>query len=171
MPKGARAARRDDRTRPRRYTLRCRGRRLRRHELPARRSCGRQACGRQPPNGSAAADRAGRVLVEPDPSVPGSPEICHRRCRACPAAMTAGRCPVCACRQAAGPACRRDNQGPACRRHSPRPVRYSTTAIWRRSASAAVIDFGWIKLTGRHLVAVGRAHLFLIGFRNRLAVR
>ena len=122
----------------------------------------------------AAADRAGRVLVEPDLSVPGNPEIFVIGDAAhvlrpdgrpvpgvAPAAKQAGRHVAATVKaRLAGDT-------------TPRPFRYKhdgdLATIGKR---AAAIDFGWIKLTGRPAWWLwGLAHIyFLIGFRNRLAV-
>lgn len=122
----------------------------------------------------AAADRAGRVLVEPDLSVPGNPEIFVIGDAAhvlrpdgrlvpgvAPAAKQQGRHVAATIKaRLAGDA-------------TPRPFSYrhdgDLATIGKR---AAAIDFGWIKLTGRLAWWLwGLAHIyFLIGFRNRLAV-
>ncbi|MER9681046.1 NAD(P)/FAD-dependent oxidoreductase [Mesorhizobium sp. M0184] len=122
----------------------------------------------------AAADRAGRVLVEPDLSAPGNPEIFVIGDAAhvlrpdgrlvpgvAPAAKQQGRHVATAIKaRLAGDA-------------TPRPFSYrhdgDLATIGKR---AAAIDFGWIKLTGRLAWWLwGLAHIyFLIGFRNRLAV-
>ncbi|MER9253439.1 NAD(P)/FAD-dependent oxidoreductase [Mesorhizobium sp. M0598] len=122
----------------------------------------------------AAADRAGRVLVEPDLTVPGNPEIFVIGDAAhvlrpdgrlvpgvAPAAKQQGRHVATAIKaRLAGDA-------------TPRPFSYrhdgDLATIGKR---AAAIDFGWIKLTGRLAWWLwGLAHIyFLIGFRNRLAV-
>ncbi|RWO86754.1 NAD(P)/FAD-dependent oxidoreductase [Mesorhizobium sp.] len=122
----------------------------------------------------AAADRAGRVLVEPDLTVPGSPEIFVVGDAAhvlrpdgrmvpgvAPAAKQQGRHVAATIKaRLAGDL-------------APRPFRYrhdgDLATIGKR---AAAIDFGWIKLTGRLAWWLwGLAHIyFLIGFRNRLAV-
>ncbi|MES0156673.1 NAD(P)/FAD-dependent oxidoreductase [Mesorhizobium sp. M0018] len=122
----------------------------------------------------AAADRAGRVLVEPDLSVPGNPEIFVIGDAAhvlrpdgrlvpgvAPAAKQQGR-------HVAATIKARLTGGT-----TPRPFSYrhdgDLATIGKR---AAAIDFGWIKLTGRLAWWLwGLAHIyFLIGFRNRLAV-
>lgn len=120
------------------------------------------------------ADRAGRVLVEPDLSVPGSPEIFVIGDAAlvlrpdgrpvpgvAPSAKQEGRHVAATVRaRLAGDT-------------SPRPFHYKhagdLATIGKR---AAAIDFGWIKLTGWLAWWLwGIAHIyFLIGFRNRLAV-
>ncbi|ESW91367.1 NAD(P)/FAD-dependent oxidoreductase [Mesorhizobium sp. M0644] len=122
----------------------------------------------------AAADRAGRVLVEPDLTVPGNPEIFVIGDAAhvlrpdgrlvpgvAPAAKQQGRHVATAIKaRLAGDA-------------TPRPFSYrhdgDLATIGKR---AAAIDFGWIKLTGRLAWWLwGFAHIyFLIGLRNRLAV-
>ncbi|MBZ9707823.1 NAD(P)/FAD-dependent oxidoreductase [Mesorhizobium sp. ESP7-2] len=122
----------------------------------------------------AKADRAGRVLVEPDLSVPGSPEIFVIGDAAlvlrpdgrpvpgvAPSAKQEGRHVAATVRaRLAGDT-------------SPRPFHYKhagdLATIGKR---AAAIDFGWIKLTGWLAWWLwGIAHIyFLIGFRNRLAV-
>ena len=122
----------------------------------------------------AAADRAGRVLVAPDLTVPGSPEIFVIGDTAhllrpggkpvpgvAPAAKQAGRHVAMTIKaRLAGDS-------------APRPFRYrhdgDLATIGKR---AAAIDFGWIKLTGWLAWWLwGIAHIyFLIDFRNRLAV-
>ncbi|ESX82218.1 NADH dehydrogenase [Mesorhizobium sp. LSHC420B00] len=121
-----------------------------------------------------AADRAGRVLVEPDLTVPGNPEIFVIGDAAhvlrpdgrlvpgvAPAAKQQGR------HVAATIKARLAGETTV------RPFRYrhdgDLATIGKR---AAAIDFGWIKLTGRLAWWLwGLAHIyFLIGFRNRLAV-
>ena len=122
----------------------------------------------------ASADRAGRVLVEPDLTVPGNAEIFVIGDTAhmsrpdgrpvpgvAPAAKQAGRHVAATIRaRLAG-----DSR--------PRPFRYrhdgDLATIGKR---AAAIDFGWIRLTGWVAWWLwGIAHIyFLIGFRNRLAV-
>ena len=123
----------------------------------------------------AEADRAGRVMVAPDLTVPGHPEIfvvgdtarLRRVGRQAAARHRPGR-------QAAGPARRRHHPRPAGRgKPETRPFRYkhagSLATIGKR---AAVIDFGWIKLRGWLAWWIwGFAHIyFLIGLRNRLTV-
>jgi NADH dehydrogenase len=119
-------------------------------------------------------DRAGRVIVAPDLTAPGRPEIFVIGDTAAvkdekgqpvpgiaPAAKQQGR-------YVAGVIRRRLAKEPA-----PPPFRYrhagSLATIGKR---AAVIDFGWIKLRGAIAWWVwGIAHIyFLIGLRNRLAV-
>ncbi|TIN21486.1 MAG: NAD(P)/FAD-dependent oxidoreductase [Mesorhizobium sp.] len=122
----------------------------------------------------AAADRAGRVLVEPDLTVPGNPEIFVIG-DAAHVLRPDGR-PV----PGVAPAAKQQGRHVAATLKarlagdtSPRPFRYrhdgDLATIGKR---AAVIDFGWIKLTGWAAWWLwGIAHIyFLIGFRNRLAV-
>ena len=122
----------------------------------------------------AASDRVGRIIVEPDLSVAGHPEIFAIGDTAsittpdgkpvpgiAPAAKQGGRyvAGVIRARLAGGPA--------------PAPFRYhhsgSLAQIGKRKA---VIDFGWIKLRGAIAWWLwGIAHIyFLIGVRSRLSV-
>lgn len=120
------------------------------------------------------ADRVGRLIVEPDLTVPGHPDIfaigdtAHVEWQEgrlvpgiAPAAKQQGRHVAATIRaRLAG-------------NDAPRPFRYKhdgdLATIGKR---AAVIDFGWIKLTGWIAWWIwGIAHIyFLIGLRNRLAV-
>jgi NADH dehydrogenase len=122
----------------------------------------------------APADRAGRVLVEPDLTVPGSPEIFVIG-DAAHVLRPDGR-PV----PGVAPAAKQQGRHVAATLRArlsgdttPHPFRYKhdgdLATIGKR---AAAIDFGWIKLTGRAAWWLwGLAHIyFLIGFRNRLAV-
>ncbi|AGB46535.1 NADH dehydrogenase, FAD-containing subunit [Mesorhizobium australicum WSM2073] len=122
----------------------------------------------------AKADRAGRVLVEPDLSVPGSPEIFVIG-DAAHVLRPDGR-PV----PGVAPSAKQEGRHVAATVKarlagdtSPRPFHYKhagdLATIGKR---AAAIDFGWIKLTGWLAWWLwGIAHIyFLIGFRNRLAV-
>jgi NADH dehydrogenase len=120
------------------------------------------------------ADRAGRIIVAPDLSVPGFPDIFAIGDTAhvamgegrtvpgiAPAAKQEGRyvAGVIRARQEARPA--------------PKPFAYrndgNLATIGKR---AAIVDLGWIKLKGRLAWWTwGIAHVyFLIGLRNRLAV-
>ncbi|RWF29369.1 MAG: NAD(P)/FAD-dependent oxidoreductase [Mesorhizobium sp.] len=120
------------------------------------------------------ADRAGRVLVEPDLTVPGSPEIfvigdtAH--------VLRPDGKPV----PGVAPSAKQEGRHVAATIKArlagdmtERPFRYQhagdLATIGKR---AAAIDFGWIKLTGWLAWWLwGVAHIyFLIGFRNRLAV-
>ncbi|AZO23944.1 NAD(P)/FAD-dependent oxidoreductase [Mesorhizobium sp. M1E.F.Ca.ET.045.02.1.1] len=122
----------------------------------------------------ASADRAGRVLVEPDLTVPGGPDIfvigdtAHL--------LRPDGKPV----PGVAPAAKQQGQHVAATIKArlagdtaPRPFRYrhdgDLATIGKR---AAAIDFGWIKLTGWLAWWLwGIAHIyFLIDFRNRLAV-
>ena len=120
------------------------------------------------------ADRVGRLIVEPDLTVPGHPDIfaigdtAHVEWQEgrlvpgiAPAAKQQGRHVAATIRaRLAG-------------NDAPRPFRYKhdgdLATIGKR---AAAIDFGWIKLTGWIAWWIwGFAHIyFLIGLRNRLAV-
>lgn len=121
-----------------------------------------------------AADRAGRIMVEPDLTVPGHADIFAIGDTAyvewkdgrlvpgvAPAAKQEGR-------HVAKMVLARLSGDTA-----PRPFQYrhdgDLATIGKR---AAVIDFGWIKLTGRLAWWIwGMAHIyFLIGLRNRLTV-
>ncbi|RUW64793.1 MULTISPECIES: NAD(P)/FAD-dependent oxidoreductase [unclassified Mesorhizobium] len=120
------------------------------------------------------ADRAGRVLVEPDLTVPGSPETfvigdtAH--------VLRPDGKPV----PGVAPSAKQEGRHVAATIKArlagdttSRPFRYQhagdLATIGKR---AAAIDFGWIKLTGWLAWWLwGVAHIyFLIGFRNRLAV-
>jgi NADH dehydrogenase len=120
------------------------------------------------------ADRVGRLIVEPDLTVPGHPDIfaigdtAHVEWQEgrlvpgiAPAAKQQGRHVSATIRARIA-----DND-------APRPFRYKhdgdLATIGKR---AAAIDFGWIKLTGWIAWWIwGFAHIyFLIGLRNRLAV-
>lgn len=121
-----------------------------------------------------AADRAGRVLVEPDLTVPGYQEIFVIGDAAHVLRPDGRMVPGVA------PAAKQQGKHVAATIKArlagdtaPRPFRYrhdgDLATIGKR---AAAIDFGWIKLTGRLAWWLwGFAHIyFLIGFRNRLAV-
>lgn len=123
---------------------------------------------------AAPADRAGRVLVEPDLTVPGNPDIfvigdtAH--------VLQPNGKPV----PGVAPSAKQEGKHVAATIKArlagdttPRPFRYrhagDLATIGKRSAA---IDFGWIKLTGWLAWWLwGIAHIyFLIDFRNRLAV-
>jgi NADH dehydrogenase len=123
---------------------------------------------------NAQADRARRIEVEPDLSVTGHPEIFAIGDTATINAWHGEPVPGIA------PAAKQQGRHVARTIKArlrgdmrPRPFRYkhagSLATIGKR---AAVIDFGWIKLTGWLAWWVwGAAHIyFLIGLRNRLAV-
>ncbi|MFO1072474.1 MAG: NAD(P)/FAD-dependent oxidoreductase [Geminicoccaceae bacterium] len=121
----------------------------------------------------AAADRAGRVLVEPDLSVPGHPEIFVIGDTA--ACLEDGR-PVPGIAPAAkqmGTYVARLLDARLRGRPAPAAFRYrhqgSLATIGRR---AAVADLGWIRLAGPIAWALwALAHVwFLIGWRNRVVV-
>jgi NADH dehydrogenase len=122
----------------------------------------------------APADRAGRIKVEPDLSVPGHPEIFAVGDTA--AITMANGKPVPGVADAAKQAGRHAAQVILARlagRRDAMPFHYhhagDLATIGRR---AAVIDFGWIKLRGFIAWwAWGIAHIyFLIGVKNRLFV-
>jgi NADH dehydrogenase len=120
------------------------------------------------------ADRAGRVLVEPDLTVPGHPDIFVVGDTAhvegadgklvpgiAPAAKQEGRY--------AARVIKARLQGVA----APQPFAYKNAGnLATIGKRAAIVDFGWIKLKGRLAWwAWGIAHIyFLIGLRNRLTV-
>jgi NADH:ubiquinone reductase (H+-translocating) len=122
----------------------------------------------------AAADRAGRVLVEPDLTVPGHPNIfvigdaAHvetREGNQVPGIAPAAKQEGCYVADVIKGRLRGNNVR--------RPFSYvnagSLATIGKR---AAIVDFGWIRLTGRLAWWIwGIAHIyFLIGVRNRLFV-
>jgi NADH dehydrogenase FAD-containing subunit len=119
-------------------------------------------------------DRAGRVKVNPDLSVPGAPDIFVIGDNAtvmqangqpvpgvAPAAKQMGEYVA---RVIAGRIAGQPVRAPFCYRN------YGNFATIGRHA--AVADFGWLKLSGYPAWLLwGAAHIyFLIGFRNRLAV-
>jgi NADH:ubiquinone reductase (H+-translocating) len=122
----------------------------------------------------APADRAGRVQVEPDLSVPGQPDIFVVGDTAFVANADGKPVPGVA------PAAKQEGRYVAelikarlqCK-PAPAPFAYrnagNLATIGKR---AAIVDFGWIKLRGRLAWWIwGVAHIFfLIGLRNRLAV-
>lgn len=122
----------------------------------------------------APADRAGRVCVEPDLSVPGEPDIFVIGDTAFVAGADGKPVPgvAPAAKQEGGyvaQAIKARLQG----KPAPGPFAYrnagNLATIGKR---AAIVDFGWIKLRGRLAWWIwGIAHIFfLIGLRNRLAV-
>ncbi|WP_137113567.1 NAD(P)/FAD-dependent oxidoreductase [Mesorhizobium sp. GR13] len=122
----------------------------------------------------AAADGAGRIKVEPDLSVPGHPDIFAIGDTAS-VVMPNGRLVP-----GIAPAAKQEGQyvGDIIRarlagRAAPPPFRYKDTgSLATIGKRAAVVDFGWVKLTGRFAWWLwGFAHIyFLIGMRHRLAV-
>ncbi|BCB20462.1 NAD(P)/FAD-dependent oxidoreductase [Bosea sp. ANAM02] len=122
----------------------------------------------------APADRAGRVRVEPDLTVPGEPDIFVIGDTAFLAGADGKPVPGVA------PAAKQQGlyvadlikarlQG----KPAPRPFAYSNAGnLATIGKRAAIVDFGWIKLRGRLAWWIwGIAHIFfLIGLRNRLAV-
>ena len=119
-------------------------------------------------------DRLGRVMVEPDLSLPGHPEIfvIGDTAHACDAAgqPLPGLAPV-AKQQGAYVA--RLLRAKLAGKPAPKPFRYRSwgtmATIGRR---AAVADLGWVKLDGTLAWLLwGLVHVsFLIGFRNRTVV-
>jgi len=119
-------------------------------------------------------DRVGRVMVEPDLTVPGHPEIFCIGDTAHAAGADGkplpGLAPV-AKQQGAYVA--RVLRARLAAKAAPKPFRYrdfgTMATIGRR---AAVADFGWLKLDGTLAWLLwGLVHVsFLIGFRNRLIV-
>ncbi len=120
------------------------------------------------------ADRAGRVIVEPDLSVPGHPDIFVIGDTASVTAPDGSPVPglAPAAKQAGAHVARVIKARLAGRPH-PGPFRYrhlgSLATIGRDSAIA---DFGWLKLSGYPAWWLwGAVHvLFLLGTRNRLSV-
>jgi NADH dehydrogenase len=119
-------------------------------------------------------DRVGRVVVGPDLTVPGHPEIfCigdTAQVKSADGQPLPGLAPV-AKQQGAYVA--RVLRARLAGKPAPRPFRYrnfgAMATIGRR---AAVADFGWIRITGTLAWLLwGAVHVsFLIGFRNRLVV-
>lgn len=118
------------------------------------------------------ADRAGRIKVEPDLSVPGHPEIFAVGDTV--TVVSNGK-PV----PGVGDAAKQGGRHAAqlivarLRGETPPTFRYSHAGdIATIGRSAAVIDFGWIQLTGWiGWWAWGLAHIyFLIGIKNRVSV-
>ncbi|HEV7285671.1 MAG TPA: FAD-dependent oxidoreductase, partial [Kaistia sp.] len=119
------------------------------------------------------ADRAGRVKVEPDLSLPGDPDVFVIGDTAM--VMSEGK-PVPGVAPAAKQQGRHVGATLLARLagdRTPRPFRYrdqgNLATIGRK---AAVVDFGWIRFKGGFAWWMwGLAHIFfLIGVRNRLAV-
>jgi NADH:ubiquinone reductase (H+-translocating) len=122
----------------------------------------------------AAADRSGRIKVEPDLSLPGHPQIFVIGDTAC--ALDAGGKPLPGIAPVAkqqGRHVGRTIAAASARRAPPGAFRYrplgNMATIGRK---AAVADFGFLRLSGRLAWLLwGAVHIyFLIGFRNRVAV-
>lgn len=122
----------------------------------------------------APADRAGRVIVEQDLTVPGHPEIFAIGDTALVKAPDGSQVPGIA------PAAKQQGRHVAeiikarlAGDTAPRPFRYKHAGnLATIGKKLAVIDFGWLKLRGAIAWWIwGIAHIFfLIGVRNRLAV-
>ena len=119
------------------------------------------------------AGHAGRVPVQPDLTVPGHPEIFVIGDTAKAVGkngLLPGVAPVA---KQQGVYVARVIAARIAGKPAPAPFRYrdfgNLATIGRREA---VVDFGWLRLTGRLAwMAWGAAHIyFLIGFRNRMAV-
>jgi len=117
--------------------------------------------------------RGGRVPVGPDLTLPGHPEIFVIGDTA-QVEGTNGSLPgVAPVAKQQGAYVARVIAARAAGKPSPGPFRYrdfsNLATIGRREA---VVDFGWLRLTGRLAwLAWGAAHIyFLIGFRNRMTV-
>ncbi len=123
---------------------------------------------------SADKDRVGRVMVEPDLSLPGHPEIFvvgdTAHVSAADGKPLPGLAPVA---KQQGTYVARLLRARLAGKPAPAPVRYRSwgtmATIGRR---AAVADLGWVKLDGTLAWLLwGLVHVsFLIGFRNRLVV-
>ena len=127
-----------------------------------------------PRRAGATLDKAGRVIVEPDLTVPGHPEIfvigdlanfSHQTGKPLPGvaqpAIQAGRYVAKAIER------------PAARRKDARRFTISTKAIWPRSAAAAAVaDLNWLRLSGlpAWLIWIFIHLFYIIEFRNRLLV-
>jgi NADH dehydrogenase len=122
----------------------------------------------------APADRVGRVLVAPDLTVPGHPDIFVVGDTAMVNAPDGTPVPgIAPAAKQQGGFVARTIRARLAKEASPGPFQYahsgSLATIGKR---AAVVDFGWLKLTGWPAWWLwGLAHIyFLIGVRNRLAV-
>ena len=120
-----------------------------------------------------ATDRAGRVVVAPDLSAPGHPDIFVIGDTALAVAdgrPAARRRPG---RQAAGRTCRRASSAPTLAGREPPAFRYRDSAqLATIGRSRAVAEFGRLRLSGLPAWLLWSvAHVwFLIGFRNRAVV-
>ena len=119
------------------------------------------------------AGRGGRVPVESDLTLPGHPEIFVIGDTAQVAGPTGPLPGVAPVAKQQGAYVARVITARLAGKKAPAPFRYrdfgNLATIGRREA---VVDFGWLRLTGRLAwLAWGLAHIyFLIGFRNRMAV-
>jgi NADH dehydrogenase FAD-containing subunit len=122
----------------------------------------------------AAGDKAGRVIVAPDLTLPGAPEIFVIGDTAAMTAPNGAPVPgIAPAAKQAGAYAAAAIKARIAGKPAPGPFRYrhagSLATIGRR---AAVVDFGWLRLRGLPAWLLwGAAHIyFLIGFRNRLTV-
>ena len=122
----------------------------------------------------AEADRAGRVIVNDDLSVPGHPEILVIGDTAVVKGEDGQPVPgVAPAAKQMGRYAAQADQGAAGRQRRSSRSAISTTATSPRSAARRrVADFGWIRLSGfLAWLLWSFAHLwFLVGFRNRIVV-
>jgi NADH dehydrogenase FAD-containing subunit len=119
-------------------------------------------------------DRVGRVIVNPDLSLPGHPEIFVVGDTAAAKARDGKPVPgIAPAAKQAGKHAARAILARLSGRKDPGPFRYrhfgNHATVGRK---AAVVDFGWLRLRGNPAwILWGAAHIFfLIGFRNRIAV-
>lgn len=119
-------------------------------------------------------DRAGRVIVQDDLTIPGHPEVFVIGDTAAVKDEKGNPVPgIAPAAKQMGAYAARVIQNALAGKPKPKAFRYrhagSLATIGR---SAAVVDFGWIKLTGRlawWLWSIAHVY-FLIGFRNRIVV-
>ncbi|HBF53273.1 MAG TPA: FAD-dependent oxidoreductase, partial [Afipia sp.] len=122
----------------------------------------------------APADRAGRVLVEPDLTAPGHPDIFvigdAAHVESADGKLVPGVAP--AAKQEGQYVARRIMERLRGRNPGERFAYKNAGNLATIGKRAAIVDFGWIKLKGRLAWWMwGVAHIFfLIGLRNRLAV-
>ncbi|RKP28000.1 hypothetical protein SYNPS1DRAFT_11853, partial [Syncephalis pseudoplumigaleata] len=120
------------------------------------------------------ADRAGRVLVEPDLTAPGHPDIFvigdAAHVESADGKLVPGVAP--AAKQEGQYVARRIKERLRGRNPGERFAYKNAGNLATIGKRAAIVDFGWIKLKGRLAWWMwGVAHIFfLIGLRNRLAV-
>ena len=118
-------------------------------------------------------DRAGRVIVEPDLSIPGHPEVFVVGDAAAFTIRAESSCPESRRRRCRARVTRRRRSCGGCGVSPRSRSSIVTWAAWRSWAGvAAISDLGWVRLSG---VTAWLAWLFLhivmlIGFRNRVVV-